>query len=103
MKDVSSFGMQLVALSLPDVIRSDWGNNSHDCFWGAVTHDYACAIAKLPIAVFPSLSFLFLWLPASRKICKYNKNSSSAPNLLKIIYIVMYCEYPNCVSHEQDI
>lgn len=47
LKDVSSFGMQSAALSLPDVILSDWGRNSRDCFWGAVTHDCACAAAKL--------------------------------------------------------
>lgn len=53
LKDMLSFGMQPGALSLPDVILSDWG--SHDCFWGAVTHDCACAAAKFPITVFSSL------------------------------------------------
>lgn len=48
--------MQSAALCLPDVILSDWGGNSRDCFWGAVTHDCMCAAAKL-CSVF--LSFCF--------------------------------------------
>ena len=56
--------MQSVALSLPDVIRSDWGSNSHDCFWGAVTHDCVCAAAKLSVAALASFFFLLPWLRA---------------------------------------
>lgn len=46
-----------VAMSPPDVILSDWGSNSRDYFWAVVTHDCACATAKLSIATFPSLCF----------------------------------------------
>lgn len=76
LKDVSSFGMQLVALSLPDLILSGWSSNSRDCLWRAVTHDCACVSAKLSIASFPSLSFC-----CSPKLEKftYNENWPTAP------------------------
>lgn len=98
MKDVSSFGMQSAALSLPDVILSDWGSNSRDCFWGAVTHDCACTAAKLSIAAFPPLSFCCrgCWHPEK---CKCNKNSSSGSRLPEVC-VILYNVCPNTIILE---
>lgn len=39
----------------PDVILFDLWSNSHDCFWGAVTHNCSRPAAKVSEAVFPCL------------------------------------------------
>lgn len=83
--------MQSAALSQPDVILSDWGSNSRDCFWGAVTHDCACAAAKLSIAVFPSLSFCCRGCRHPPKKVNTLKVNHPVPVFPRYIYHIIQC------------
>jgi len=83
LKDVGSFGMQSVALPLPDVILFDW--DSHDCFWGAVAQCCDCAAAKLSLGVFPCLSLSWSCSQHPDE-CENNGNSWYHSYLSKSVY-----------------